>query len=552
MSKRESMPIDVVIVGGGPSGLAAAIRLKQLADEKGADLSIVVLEKSSEIGAQVLSGAVIDPSGLDALIPDWKDKGAPLETKVSSDKFVVLNEKSSFSIPHFLLPPLFSNHGNYIASLGHICKWLGEQAEGMGIDIFPGFAATELLYDDNGNVSGVATGDMGVNKDGEPGRNYTPGMELNAKYTLIAEGARGSLAKELIVKFALDKKSDPQHYGIGIKEIWEVDSAKHKLGHVEHHLGWPLANDTGGGGFVYHADNNQVFVGYVVHLNYTNPYLSPFDEMQRWKTHPRMKTLLKGGTRISFGARAMTSGGWQSIPELAFPGGALMGCSAGFMNVPRIKGSHNAMISGMKTAEAVFEALQAERGNDVIEGLNQKVTSGPIENDLKPVRNAKPMLPKYGTLLGTLLSGFDLWTNSAFKFSVFGTMGYNKPDHVYLKPAADCAKIIYPKPDNKLTFDRTTSVFLANLAHEEDQPGHLKLTDPSIPIANNLPLYDEPAQRYCPAGVYEVVTSDDNQPRFQINAANCVHCKTCDIKDPAQNITWVPPEGGSGPNYQGM
>lgn len=552
MSERESMLVDVVIVGAGPSGLAAAIRLKQLADEAGAELSIVVLEKASEIGAQVLSGAVIDPSALNSLIPDWKDKDAPIKTEVTSDKFLILSEKGATSIPNFALPPLFSNHGNYIVSLGHVCKWLGEQAEAMGIDIFPGFAATELLYDDNGNVAGVATGDMGVNKEGEGGPNYTPGMELHAKYTLIAEGARGSLAKQLNSRFELDKDSDPQHYGIGIKEIWEVDPKNHKPGHVEHHLGWPLSNDTGGGGFVYHAENNQVFVGYVIHLNYSNPYLSPFDEMQRWKTHPRMKVLLEGGTRIGYGARALTEGGWQSIPQLAFPGGALMGCSAGFMNVPRIKGSHNAMWSGIKTAEAVFASVRAGRGNDLIEDLNAKVTKGPIENDLKPVRNAKPMLPKYGTLMGTMLSGFDLWTNTLIKTSLFGTMSGKKPDHAYMKPAAEAQKIDYPKPDGKLTFDRTSSVFLANIAHDEDQPVHLKLKDPSIPIDKNLPLYDEPAQRYCPAGVYEVVTGDDNQPRFQINAANCVHCKTCDIKDPSQNIDWVPPEGGSGPNYQGM
>jgi len=552
MAERESMPVDVVIVGGGPSGLSAAIRLKQLADEAGADLSIVVLEKASEIGAQVLAGAVFDPVALNALIPDWKDKGAPLETEVSSDQFWLLSEGGGFSIPNFLLPPLFSNHGNYVASLGNLSKWLGEQAEAMGIDIFPGFAATELLYDEAGKVAGVATGDMGVARDGSEKGTYTPGMELHARYTLIGEGARGSLAKQLITKFGLDRDSGPQHYGIGIKEIWEVDPSKHKPGHVEHHLGWPLSNDTGGGGFVYHAENNLVYAGFVVHLNYTNPHLSPFDEMQRWKTHPRMKTLLEGGKRIGYGARAMTSGGWQSIPELAFPGGALIGCSAGFMNLPRIKGAHNAMWSGMKTAEAAFAALQADRGNDTLEGLKQTVVAGPIEKDLKPVRNAKPMLPTYGTMMGTFFSGIDLWCNTLFKASPFGTMRHAKPDHAYMKPAADCPRIDYPKPDGVLTFDRSSSVFLANLAHDEDQPVHLQLIDPSVPIEKNLPLYDEPAQRYCPAGVYEVVREGDGAPQFRINAANCVHCKTCDIKDPAQNINWVPPEGGSGPNYQGM
>ncbi len=552
MSERESMPVDVVIVGAGPSGLAAAIRLKQLADEAGAEISIVVLEKSAEIGAHVLSGAVIDPAALQALLPDWKEKGAPLETAVTSDSFVILSEKGSFALPNLLLPPQLSNHGCYIASLGDLCKWLGEQAEAMGIDIFPGFAATELLHDEKGAVKGVATGDMGVGKDGQRKSSYAPGMELHARYTLIAEGARGSLARELTEAFGLDAKSDPQHYGIGIKEIWEIAPERHRPGHVEHHLGWPLADDTRGGGFIYHAAGNRVYLGYVVHLNYANPHLSPFDEMQRWKTHPRMQALLAGGTRIGYGARAMTSGGWQSIPELAFPGGALIGCSAGFLNVPRIKGSHNAMWSGIKTAEAVFAALQEGRGNDVIADLKERVVAGPIADDLKPARNAKPMLSRFGTLLGTMLSGFDLWTNALLRFSPFGTLGHPKPDHAYLKPAAECEKIAYPRPDGVLTFDRTSSVFLANLAHVEDQPVHLVLKDPSIPVAQNLPRYDEPAQRYCPAGVYEIVAGADGQPLFRINAANCVHCKTCDIKDPAQNIVWVPPEGGSGPNYQGM
>ena len=552
MSERESMQVDVVIVGAGPAGLSAAIRLKQMAAQAGTDIAIVVLEKASEVGAHVLSGAVIDVSALNVLIPDWSDRSAPIRTAVSSDQFLLLTEKSAIPIPNMVMPPYFSNHGNYIVSLGTVCKWLGEQAEAMGIDVFPGFAATELLYNDDGSVMGVATGDMGIGRDGGRKPGYAPGMELHARYTLLAEGVRGSLAKQAIARFGLDNDSDHQHFGIGIKEIWEVAPEKHRRGHVEHHLGWPLENDTGGGGFVYHDEDNQVFVGYVVHLNYTNPHLFPFGEMQRWKTHPRMKALLAGGKRIGYGARAMTSGGWQSIPRLAFAGGALIGCSAGFMNLPRIKGTHNAMWSGMKTAEAVFDAIQAGRANDTLDHLNDRVTSGPIAADLRPVRNAKPLLARFGTLLGTLLTGLDVWSNILAKVSPFGTLRHGKPDHAYLKAASACPRIDYPRPDGVLTFDRTSSVFLANLAHEEDQPVHLRLRDPATPIAVNLPLYGEPAQLYCPAGVYEVVTAEDGQPRFQINAANCVHCKTCDIKDPAQNIDWVPPEGGSGPSYQGM
>ena len=546
------MEVDVVIVGAGPAGLSAAIRLKQLADKAEKDISIIVLEKAGEVGAQILSGALIDPAAINALIPDWQEKGAPLNTKVQSDGFSFLTKKGYFAIPQLLLPPVLKNHGNYIASLGRLCAWLGEQAEAMGVDIFPGFAATQILYNDDGSLKGVATGDMGVAADGTHKPGFAPGMELHAKYTLIAEGARGSLAGQLIKKFGLDKESDPQKYGIGIKEIWEIDPANHRPGHVEHSFGWPLSNDTGGGSFIYHAQDNQIYLGFVVHLNYANPYLSPFDEMQRFKTHPKIAWLLKGGKRISFGARAMTSGGWQSIPDLAFPGGALMGCSAGFMNLPRIKGSHNAMFSGMKTAEQVFAALEAGRKNDRIETLNDHVLVGQIHDDLKPVRNSKPLISDFGTLMGTMLTGFDLWTNKLFGFSFFGTRKHRKPDYAYMKKARDCSRISYPKPDNVLTFDRASSVFLANLAHEEDQPVHLHLRDPDIPLSSNLPEYDEPAQRYCPAGVYEIFETENGTPGFRINAANCVHCKTCDIKDPAQNIQWVPPEGGSGPNYQGM
>lgn len=552
LPSRESMDVDVVIVGGGPAGLSAAIRLKQLANDKGTELSIIVLEKAGEVGAHILSGAVIDPIALDTLIPDWKVKGAPLKTQVSSDSFTYLTKNSGFGIPQFLLPPLFNNHGNYIASLGNICAWMGEQAEAMGIDIFPGFAATEILYNEDGTVKGVATGDMGVAEDKSHKPEYAPGMELHAKYTLIAEGARGSLSKLMIEKFGLDKECDPQKFGIGIKEVWEIDPDLHRLGHVEHTFGWPLSNDTGGGGFIYHAANNQVFIGFIVHLNYANPHLSPFDEMQRYKTHPRVSKLLKGAKRIAFGARAMTSGGWQSIPQLAFPGGALMGCSAGFMNLPRIKGSHNAMWSGMKTAESIFAALEAGQSNNRVGNLDAHVVQGEIEQDLKKVRNAKPFLSNFGTLLGTALTGIDLWTNSLMRFSFFGTLKHKKPDHAYLKKADISPMISYPKPDGKLTFDRASSVFLANIAHEEDQPIHLQLRDDDVPIAKNLVDFDEPAQRYCPAGVYEIISREDGLQELRINAANCVHCKTCDIKDPAQNIDWVPPQGGGGPNYQGM
>lgn len=552
MTIRESMDVDVVIVGGGAAGLSAAIRLKQLADAKGSELSIIVLEKAGEVGAHILSGAVIDPVALNALIPDWKDKGAPLDTEVTSDSFTYLTRNGGFGIPQFLLPPLFKNHGNYIASLGNICAWMGEQAESMGIDIFPGFAATEILYNEDGSVKGVATGDMGIAADKSQKPEYAAGMELHAKYSLIAEGARGSLSKILTDKFGLDKDCDPQKYGIGIKEVWEIDPDLHRPGHVEHTFGWPLANDTGGGGFIYHAANNQLFLGFVVHLNYTNPHLSPFDEMQRYKTHPRIKKILKGAKRIAFGARAMTSGGWQSIPQLAFPGGALVGCSAGFMNLPRIKGSHNAMWSGMKTAESIFLALEAGQHNDLIDSLRAHVLQGEIEQDLKKVRNAKPFMANFGTIIGTVLTGFDLWTNSLFSFSFFGTLKHKKPDHAYLDKADISPEISYPKPDGKLTFDRSSSIFLANLAHDEDQPVHLHLRDDDVPITQNLVDFDEPAQRYCPAGVYEIIAQEDGTQKLRINGANCVHCKTCDIKDPAQNIDWVCPEGGSGPNYQGM
>ena len=552
MTSRDRIDVDVVIVGAGPSGLAAAIRLKQLADAEGRPLSIIVLEKAADIGAHVLSGAVMDVSALDALLPDWREQGAPLGSEVRSDHFVYLTRSAAIEIPHALFPPQLDNSGSRIVSLGLVCRWLGERAAEMGIDIFPGFAATEVLFDDNGAVAGVVTGDIGLARDGQPKASHAPGMEIRARYTLIAEGARGSLAKQLIARYRLDADCDPQHYGLGIKETWEIQPDRHRPGLVEHHLGWPLSDDTGGGGFLYHAEGNRVSLGYVVHLNYTNPWLSPFDEMQRWKTHPRLRVLLEGGRRVGYGARAMTSGGWQSIPELAFPGGALVGCSAGLMNLPRIKGIHNAMWSGMRVAEALSEALHAGRGNDLIEGLKDQVLRGPIEADLRPVRNAKALLSKLGTRLGLLVTGFDLWCTALAGRSLLGTLRHRTPDHATLAPAARSRPIEYPRPDGTLTFDRASSIFLANLAHAEDQPVHLRLRDPDLPLRINLPLYAEPAQRYCPAGVYEVVSDETGQPSLRINSANCVHCKTCDIKDPQQNIDWVPPEGGSGPNYAGM
>jgi electron-transferring-flavoprotein dehydrogenase len=549
---REAMEFDVVIVGAGPAGLATAIRLKQLSAEHGHDLSVVVLEKGSEVGAHILSGAVIDPVGLNRLIPDWKEKGAPLDTEVHEDKFIYLGPAGELPLPNFLMPPLMNNHGNYIGSLGNLCRWLGEQATELGVEIYPGFAAAEVLYDDKGAVTGVATGDMGIGKDGEPTDRFTRGMELKGRYTIISEGARGSLAKQLIAKFALDAKCQPQKFGIGIKELWEVKPEKHRRGLVQHTLGWPLDNKTGGGSFLYHYGENLVSVGFVVHLNYANPYLSPFDEFQRFKTHPAIRDVFEGGKRIAYGARAITEGGWQSIPELVFPGGVLTGCSAGFVNVPRIKGSHNAILSGIHAAEAAFDALKDGRSHDRLDAYEEAVRSGPIAKDLRPVRNAKPMLARFGTRLGTMMSGADMWLNTIIPGIGLGyTMKHGKPDHAATAKARDVKPIEYPKPDGVLTFDRLTSVSFSATNHEEDQPAHLRLKNPTIPIAVNLPEYAEPAQRYCPAGVYEIVT-DEKGPRFQINAQNCVHCKTCDIKDPSQNIVWTVPEGGGGPNYPGL
>ena len=550
---REAMDFDVVVVGAGPAGLAAAIRLKQLANEAGEELSVVVLEKGSEVGAHILSGAVIDPIGLNRLIPDWKDKGAPIATPVTDDKFYYLGPSGGLRLPNIFMPPLMNNHGNYIVSLGDVVRWLGEQAAELGVEIYPGFAAAEYLTDDKGAVIGVATGDMGVGRDGKPNDNFVRGMELKGKYTLIAEGARGSLSKQLIRDFKLDANSDPQKYGIGLKELWEIKPEKHKPGLVQHSFGWPLDNRTGGGTFLYHYGDNLVAVGFVLHLNYENPYLSPYDEFQRFKTHPDIAPIFEGGKRIAYGARALTEGGWQSIPKLAFPGGLLLGCSAGFMNVPRIKGSHNAMLSGIEAANAAYAAIKDGRAHDELPDYEAAVRSGDIATDLRRVRNAKPLWSRFGTVLGIALGGFDMWMNTLIKGVGLGyTLRHGKADYATLKKAKDSKPIAYPKPDGVLTFDKLTSVSFSATNHEEEQPVHLKLADPSIPIRINLPEWAEPAQRYCPAAVYEVVREANSEPRFQINAQNCVHCKTCDIKDPSQNINWVCPEGGGGPNYAGM
>jgi electron-transferring-flavoprotein dehydrogenase len=546
------MDFDVVVVGAGPAGLSAAIRLKQLAQSQGREVSVVVLEKGSEVGAHILSGAVIDPVGLRTLIPDWKARGAPLTTPVREDRFYYLGPAGAVRIPNFLLPPLMSNHGNYIASLGNLCRWLAEQAAGLGVEIYPGFAAAELLYDEEGAVAGVATGDMGMGKDGKPTERFTRGMELRGKYTIIAEGARGSLAEALIARFDLGAGRQPQKYGIGLKELWEVAADAHRPGLVQHTLGWPLDNRTGGGSFLYHYGDRLVAIGFVVHLNYENPFLSPYEEFQRFKAHPAIRPVLEGGKRVAYGARALTEGGWQSIPELAFSGGVLVGCAAGFMNVPRIKGSHNAMLSGIAAAEAAFAAIGAGRRHDRLAAYQAAVIDGPIAADLRPVRNAKPFLSRFGTRLGTLLSGIDMWLNTLLPGIGLGfTLKHGAADFAALRPASQERPIAYPRADNALTFDRLTNVAFSATNHEEDQPVHLKVADDALQLLSEHDVYAGPSSRYCPAGVYEWV-QEGGKMRFVINAQNCVHCKTCDIKDPNQNIRWMVPEGGGGPNYGGM